>query len=154
MIQLQKILVPTDFSDNARIALDYAAELARSRNAEVLLVHVMEPPIYPVSFGVGPTNLPLMEQDIRRHVEEALERLRREAFGDTIRCRCIVREGQPFVEIVKAAREEGADMIVISTHGHSGIKHLLLGSTAERVVRKAPCPVLTVRQPGREFEMP
>ena len=152
MITLKKILVPTDFSENAGFAYAYARELAEKFEATIVVVHVAEPISYPIGPGqiaVGWENLESeLSTTIERNLEEALT-----AF-DGLEARATRRDGSPFAELVRAARDEHADLIVMSTHGHTGIKHLLIGSTAEKVVRKAPCPVLTVHPGDRNFVMP
>ena len=145
MFPIRRILVPTDFSDEAKHALRSAVELARIGQSEVVLVHVIEPPVYPVNLGIGPVVVPPLEQDLRERLAQALEQLRQQETG-TLASRVLIRDGRPFLEIVRAAADEHADLIVIATHGYTGLKHVLLGSTAERVVREAPCPVLVVRR--------
>jgi nucleotide-binding universal stress UspA family protein len=144
MPSFRRILIPTDFSEASRKALPHAAELARRYGAELVLMHAMEPPIQPVSFGVGPVVVPPIDDALRNKVKESLEQLRREDLGKA-QTRCLVREGRAYLEIVQAAQNEGCDLIVIATHGYTGLKHMLLGSTTERVVRTAHCPVLTVK---------
>ena len=154
MIQIKRILVPSDFSEPARKALVYAVEFAKAYEAEIILCHVMEPPIYPVSISVGAVSVPPIGDEMRQHTKEQLELLRTTEIGSKIASRIAVAEGKPFLEIVQLARSEGVDMIIISTHGHTGLKHVLVGSTTEKIVRKAPCPVLCVRQKEREFVQP
>ncbi len=154
MIKLRRILVPTDFSEHSKKALRYAAEFGRVHGAEVLLLHVVELPLYPVSFGVGPVAMPPIEEELKQAVRQHLVKLQEQELPPPLQSRTFVREGRPFLEVIAAAREFEADMIVMGTHGYSGVKHVLLGSTAEKVVRKAPCPVLTVRPDEREFVLP
>ena len=154
MIQIKRILVPSDFSEPARKALIYAVEFAKAYEAEIILCHVMEPPIYPVSISVGAVSVPPIGDEMRQHTKEQLELLRTAEIGSKIASRIAVAEGKPFLEIVQLARSEDVDMIIISTHGHTGLKHVLVGSTTEKIVRKAPCPVLCVRQKEREFVQP
>ena len=154
MIQIERILVPSDFSEPARKALIYAVEFAKAYEAEIILCHVMEPPIYPVSISVGAVSVPPIGDEMRQHTTEQLELLRAAEIGSEIPSRIAVAEGRPFLEIIQLARKDCVDMIIISTHGHTGLKHALVGSTTEKVVRKAPCPVLCVRQKEREFVRP
>ena len=154
MIQIERILVPCDFSEPARKALIYAVEFAKAYEAEIILCHVMEPPVYPVSISVGAVSVPPIGDEMRQHTREQLELLRTTEIGNKIPSRIAVAEGKPFLEIIQLARKEGVDMIVIATHGHTGLKHVLVGSTTEKVVRKAPCPVLCVREKEREFVQP
>lgn len=143
MLEIRKILAPTDFSENAKTGLDYARGLANVFGSEITLIHVTEPRFSYAGYGLSPE----VVRDIERETQEAIEEQIEKAKADLgeVRCSHLVREGAPFHEIVEAAREIDADLIVMATHGHTGIKHLLLGSTAEKVVRYAPCPVLTVR---------
>ncbi len=153
MFLLKRILCPIDFSDLSHKGLIYAASFAARYGSRLHVLHVVElPHLYDVSFhsyGVAPDRMP----------EEATQRakeLLRTAITDDIRemCREVeeeLRTGKPFVEIIRTAREEDVDMIVLSAHGHGGFSKTFIGSTTERVVRKAPCPVLTVKPEGHEF---
>jgi nucleotide-binding universal stress UspA family protein len=152
MITIRKILVPTDFSANAALAYPYASTLAATFGASIVLVHVTEPLIYPVGPGQIPVGWESLESERAEHVADELARLR-SAFGD-VPVSAIRRDGSPALEVVRCARDEAVDLIVVATHGHTGIKHLLMGSNAEKIVRKAPCPVLTVRPEGRDFVLP
>lgn len=142
-LRLQRILVPTDFSAASRKALAHAAALARLAGGEVTLLHVIEPPPYP-EFGYA--HIPLKEARQKRSAREGLEALRKELADEGMKSAFVVRTGSAFHEITEQAREEQADVIVIATHGRNALLHLLMGSTAERVVRHAPCPVLVVRE--------
>ena len=142
--KIERILVPLDFSPASMEALDYAVWLAKQFRAAIHLVHVYPPDEASSVPGAGH----LLFQSA-----EAIERLNEELTGihrkhvPTFRPEnCHVRGGRPYEEIVRLAREIDADLIVLATRGHSGLKRLLLGSTAERVVRSAPCPVLVVRK--------
>jgi len=146
MLDIKNILVPIDFSDSSRRSLDYALELAKLCRAKLMLLHVVD---YPPSF-----DLPDLDKGVRETRKQYLEQLQAQVISDTVPSSIIIREGTPFLEIVRAARDHQADLIVIATHGHTGIKHLLIGSTAERVVRKSSCPVLTYRAGQREFVLP
>ena len=154
MIDLKRILTATDFSPHSKIALDYAAAFAKAFGAEVTLCHVLERPDFisqlpPVAEGYFPPNLAeLHEKHARVQCEQVL------AAAGLSAARVLLRHGSPYPEIVRAAREENADLIIIGTHGRGAIAHMLLGSVAERVVRAAPCPVLTVRSGEHEFVMP
>ena len=150
MIQIKKILTPTDFSPQSKEALRYAVELAKVHEAEILLAHVMEPPIYPTMFEGAAVAVPPLDESFRKQLEEHLESVRQEEVGD-IPSKISVREGSPCTELSELAQEEDVDLIVIATHGYTGLKHMLLGSTAEKMVRNAPCPVLTVRQKAKDI---
>ncbi len=155
MKPIKRILVATDFSDCSREAVDYALSFAERVGAEVDIVHVVERPVY---FEVGVAHsLQLrhnVEQWLRELKQEAANRL--EALVTEVRgrypgVRSALRDGTPVDEILKAARDMAADVIVIGTHGRTGLPHVLLGSVAERVVRGAECAVLTVRDGGKKI---
>jgi nucleotide-binding universal stress UspA family protein len=146
--QFQKILVPIDFSECSKKALQYALPLAKRYNAALTLLNVVPIPPYAVGEVSGGEYTPSLartsaEQDLAKIVKDVI---RGEVVADTL-----VRNGSPATEIVELARAMPADAIIISTHGRSGLRHVLLGSVAEYVVRHAPCPVLVVRQRQREF---
>lgn len=140
-LDIRKVLVPLDFSDPSQRAMQYARRFAEPSQAELILLYVIEPVAYPAELGVV-INL---DADLAERAQGELEKLRDQHLGDYPGTRCLVRSGVADAEIVTCARDEQVDLIVIGTHGFSGFKHLLLGSTAERLVRDAPCPVLTVR---------
>lgn len=140
----QHILIATDFSELARKGVECGIQLARATKAKVSLLHVIENTWYPGTFGMGAMPLPDLESEVRKAAKERMEKLKA-AFDDgSTLCRILLRDGVPWSEIVNASQEEKADLIVLSTHGYTGLKHALLGSQAERVVRTATCPVLTV----------
>jgi nucleotide-binding universal stress UspA family protein len=143
--RIRRILVPVDFSEHSKDALRYAVDLGSIFDAELILVFVVESVGYPADLGYGQVALPQIERELTERGRSELERLARENVGGKLPVRFHVPAGRPFVEILRAAREFEADMIVIATHGHTGVEHILFGSTAEKVVRKAPCPVLVVR---------
>ena len=153
-----KILAPTDFSDDSIYALSYAVEMAQKFSAEVIVLHV-DQALAPVmiselnpGFDMGAMNRIAEEQRLlaMRELDQTTARLR----GQGIKTRALLRVGAPFLEIINSAQSEGADLIVMGTHGRSGLSHVLMGSVAERVVRKAHCAVLTVRHPDRKFRHP
>ena len=144
----KRILVATDFSACADAARVVATALARALGATLALVHVQSPlPTYAFAEG-GALDLARLEDEQRRWALERLEIQAEEtARAAGIAVTTAIRVGTPAAEIVEAAREAGADVIVVGTHGRTGLNRLLIGSVAERVVRTAPCPVLTVRDP-------
>lgn len=151
MIKLKKILVPIDFSKFSAKALRYAEELAEKFHAEVHLLHAFE--TVPIMNGEGVYFPP----DVAAQEEEASRKLLDEQevnVPDTVAVVRKLNHGHPFVEIVRYAKENEVDLIIMGTHGRGAIAHMLLGSVAEKVVRKAPCPVLTVRDEEHEFVMP
>jgi universal stress protein A len=156
MIQINRILVPVDFSEFGKHAMRYGCELARRFSSELHLLHVVED-IYPMVPEAGlllPAQTDFLT-GLRQNAQKALEQLPPADIGngitDVIRH---VGNGTPFLEIIRYAREHNIDLIVIGTHGRSGLVHILMGSVAERIVRKSPCPVLTVRPEGHDFVMP
>jgi universal stress protein A len=135
------VLAPTDFSAAALAGVRGALEVAARYDAELVLLHVVEP-LNPVSYLRCDVERQA-HSELRRHTERELAALARDLAR--IRVRWFVREGVPWLTITRFAKTVGADLIVMSTHGRSGLKRVLLGSVAERVVRHAPCPVLTIR---------
>lgn len=154
MIELKKILLPTDFSDNSNQALDYASALAQKFDAEIHLLHVLQDLIA----LIPEPGVALIPGDFHEELKQSAEQSLKQVLGsDSASGLSVVRatrDGTPFVEIIRYAKENDVDLIVMGTHGRSGLSHVLLGSVAERVVRKAPCPVLTVRQAGHQFVKP
>jgi universal stress protein A len=142
-IKVKEILVPTDFSEDSKKALEFARKFAEQFDARLTLLYVMEPVFYP-DFAYTPL---LVEND--RLVEAAEKEIAalpaRNGIPEKLLRKTLVRTGVPFREITDAARTLKVDMIIISTHGRSGLTRALLGSTTERVVRHAHCPVLVVR---------
>jgi nucleotide-binding universal stress UspA family protein len=156
MIDLHRILIPTDFSKHSHNALTYGAAFAEKFGAELYLLHVVQDLalFIPDAVAVAPPLAPPIEQ-FTAAARAALERAVQEnAALKGLRVHPEVREGTPFYEIIRFAQETDIDLIVMGTHGHTGLAHMLLGSVAEKVVRKAPCPVLTVRHPEHEFVHP
>jgi nucleotide-binding universal stress UspA family protein len=150
-IKLRRLLVPIDFSKHSKNALKYAISFARQFKASIDLIYVVEPTIYPADFSFGQIGFPNVEDELRTHGAEELEKLMTKEIGKKVTSRKVVRTGKPFFEINQYASEEDIDLIIIATHGHSGVEQILFGSTAEKVVRKAPCPVLVVRTGEHEF---
>lgn len=154
-----KVLSTTDFSEDSTLALGYAEEIARRFSAEIILLHVDQPlPPVMVSPEIGPMmDVGAMsriaeEQRLlaQRELDAIVNRLRVGGF----RARSLLKVGSPFLEIINTAQAEGVDLVVMGTHGRTGLAHVLMGSVAERVVQKAPCPVLTIRHPDRKFKHP
>lgn len=145
---VKRILVPIDFSESSQKALGRAAALARRFDAGITLLHVVVP--IPVSneYPFGPAPMQYQDDAATQSIEDRLSILGRKEAGDRV-SEVIVRCGAAFDEIARAAKELDIDLIVLSTHGYTGLKHILLGSTAERVVRHAPCAVLVLRERGR-----
>jgi nucleotide-binding universal stress UspA family protein len=155
MIDLHRILVPTDFSKYSQSALTYAAAFAEKFGAELTLLHVVQDLalFIPDMVTVSPPLAPSVDQ-LTEAARTAFDRLIKENHLEHLTIQREVRQGTPFYEIIRCAKEKDIDLIVMGTHGHSGLAHVLLGSVTEKVVRKAPCPVLTVRHPEHEFVHP
>jgi nucleotide-binding universal stress UspA family protein len=152
-VQIRRILVPVDFSALADVAFEYALGLAQRLDAKLLLLHVFQVP----AFAYPDASVPLPAETLleaEHMARSSLDKLLKRAEAASVPASPLLLEGAAFVEIIRAARSEGADLIVMSTHGRTGLRHALLGSVAEKVVRKAPCPVLVVRSPGATFEPP
>jgi nucleotide-binding universal stress UspA family protein len=153
-----KILAATDFSDDSNYALGYAEELARQFGAEITVVHV-DQPLAPVmvselSPGLDFGAMSRIAEEQRTIALAQLEKTSARLREEGMKARGLLKVGAPFLEIIRTAQAENFDLIVLGTHGHTGLAHVLMGSVAERVVRKAPCPVLTVRHPDRKFTHP
>jgi nucleotide-binding universal stress UspA family protein len=145
---LKKILVPVDFSTLSKKGVDYAVALAKQFGSEVTLFHVTQSCV-PVADIVGPETTDLLQR-IHEAAETSLAKWHAE-LDRGVASKTVLRFGEPCMEIVRAAKELSIDLIVISTHGRIGLAHTFLGSTAERVIRHAPCPVLVVREREHEF---
>ncbi len=154
MIDLKIIMAPTDFSKYSRHAFLYAESLAKEYKAKLIVIHVVEDKL--PTFVSEYTAVP-MEEIVEAEEKKAMKELKAFAKSEVepgIKMELIVKRGTPYLEIIKAAKEKKVDLIVIATHGRNILSHTLFGSTAERVVRKAPCPVLSVKSPEHEFIMP
>ena len=149
MFPLKKILCPTDFSDPSLLAINAATELAGISGAEIILIHAVSPlpvsPQPPVDMQAFDTAAYL--EQMLTSGRESMQRLIKEKIPDEVPSRSAILAGSPSEEITRVAQEEGADLIVIATHGLTGWKRFIFGSVAERVVRLSPCPVLTIPAP-------
>ena len=144
----KRICCPIDFSDASRAAMEVAADLARRTGAELVLLHAYPIPGYTFPDGSVVAS-PKMMQDLADQAERHLEEWRLDAAkitGGTVTTHKAI--GEPAAEIVAFAKSAGSDLVVVGTHGRTGLEHALMGSVAERVVRRAHCPVLTVRPPA------
>lgn len=155
MLKIKKILVPTDFSEFGEQALLYGCELAKKFEAELHLLNVVQDAVamFPEPNMMG-TSMNDLVADMQSLAHKQLEEMPNLPGTEDLKVIREVRVGPAFLEILRYAKKSDIDLIVIGTHGRTGIKHMLLGSVAEKVVRKAPCPVLTVSHPEREFVMP
>jgi universal stress protein A len=149
-ITVRKILVPTDFSPASRKSLSYALRFAEGLNSEITLLHVLEPET-PLTLAGRPATAAFSEEELA-DAEEGLRGLTDSAnAAGGAGTKSILRTGIATHQIVEAAKELDVDLIVIATHGFTGWKHFAIGSTAERVARAAPCPVLVVREKEHDF---
>lgn len=148
MLSIQHIMLATDFSPGSEAAAALAFEMARKFAARLTILHVYSAPVYIGAFGDAYALPPEVMEKIRADAERALDGLRLRAAKVAITAEPLALEGIAPDLIVAAARSRRVDLVVMGTHGRTGLKHLLLGSVAERVVRTAECPVLTVRIPA------
>ena len=140
-VEIHHILTPTDFSDPSQQVVTSAFELAQTFGAKLSLLHVIEVPVYAIE-----VSLPL--EDLERDARQKLALLHPEAGAAHVDVTRLVVLGVPYQRILETVAAEQVDLIVMATHGRTGLAHLVMGSVAERVVRLAPCPVLTIRPPG------
>ncbi|MHC4875540.1 MAG: universal stress protein [Planctomycetota bacterium] len=148
-IKLNRVLVPVDFSPTSDKAFDYAVEFARVFGAEILAAHIVEDPIL-----YAPTTDPVYRADFEQMVQQKLDSLAEHRDCEGISIRTMIQSGTPFYEIIQLAGTEDCELIVMGTHGHGPLQHVLMGSVAEKVVRKAKCPVLVVRPDQHQFVRP
>lgn len=146
MLKLKKILYPTDFSESSLEALKYALSFAKSCQAKLILMHVVNEKIFSEGLSLARVAAPeSLEQEMSAEAGRQLKMLIPAAERHGLEWEMVILYGMPFLEIIRYAKENAVDMIVIGTHGRSGVEHIIFGSTAEKVVRKAPCPVLSVK---------
>jgi nucleotide-binding universal stress UspA family protein len=152
----KKILFCTDFSEDAHWAFTYALNLAKSYKSKLFILHVTPEPVHPeqLSIYLPPEKLKELKASQKKEMNQQLEMHYLKKMRGFKNYKVVFKEGEPFVEIIQIAKKESAHLIVMGTHGRTGLDHILFGSTAEKVVRKSPCPVLTIRLPGKKFRMP
>jgi len=146
-LRLKSILVPIDFSKSCQQAFAYALPLARQFGGEITLLHAIEPPRYAMDLSYIPMSEGFPTASMKKELEELGRRMMEPKFLKDV----VVQVGTAFEVITNTARDCEIDLIVLTTHGKTGLKHVFMGSTAERVVRHAPCPVLVVRKCEHEF---
>lgn len=144
------ILVPIDFSPYSQKALRYGRTLAHAFEANLHLLHVLDQPIHPAHYGLGDDLLIRLNPEVQHRSQEEMERLVSQ-LGAEVRCQTHLCEGRAYNEIVRFVQEEECDLVVMGTHGLSGLEHFLLGGTTEKVMRHASCPVLAVKLKERDF---
>jgi nucleotide-binding universal stress UspA family protein len=153
-MQIKTILFPTDFSNGARAAMDHAISLAKDYHAKLVLLYVIQDISIAEWYIPSSISVTDLVEDMQKSAMREMDKWYNEVAAMVKDVEKMVVRGVPFVEIIRTAKDKNADLIVIGTHGRTGIDHMLFGSTAEKVVRKASCPVLTVRITGKEFKMP
>ena len=152
MIALKTVLVPTDFSETSDCALRYAKAFARAFDASLHVLHVVQEPFaQPWAVEAYGFALATLQEDWMRESKVRIEQTLTADERTRFRAELHTRLGHPVVEILRFARDHSVDLIVMGTHGRGPLRHMVMGSVAERVVRKAGCPVLTVHHPEREF---
>jgi nucleotide-binding universal stress UspA family protein len=155
MIKIGNVLVATDFGDAAASALAYGREFARAFGARLHVLHVVENPLMWVGPESAAVDLVQVEKDLEAMAQDKMDRLVTAEDRQQLRAVPVIRAGsRPAVEIAAYAKLAAIDVVILGTHGRSGVSHVLMGSVAEKVVRIAPCPVLTVRHPEHEFIAP
>ena len=148
----KKILFCTDFSENSMPARATAVEYAKAFKSELLIIHVVNSRLlgYPTFEDKIPVDMALLRTNIEEGVEQELDLIAKDCKRKVKRVKAFYRTGAPAEEIARVVGEESIDLVVMGTHGATGLRHLILGSTAENVVRTARCPVLTVRPAPKE----
>ena len=155
MITLKTILMATDFSETSKMALNHAKAMAERFDASLHLLHVLQDPRAQAwSVEAVGMNLDQLLTDWTQQAQQQLDESLTEEERRSLRAVAETRVGYPFLEIIRYAKTHDVDLIVLGTHGRGAIEHMLLGSVAEKVVRKAPCPVLTVREGQSSFSLP
>jgi nucleotide-binding universal stress UspA family protein len=149
-MNVKKILFPTDFSEGSDNALPYAADMAKHYGAKLCVLHVIQDITEATGWYVPHVSLDELYRDIEKNAAKEMDRYGVEELRGIKDIERIVVKGRPYDEILKFARGNKADLIVIGTHGRKGLDRVIFGSTAEKVVRDAPCPVLSVRLPDHE----
>ena len=144
------IVVPIDFSAHSLKAVEYATDLAQTFNSRLYFLHVIEQEIHPSFYAAGVTSIFEIDHDLKERVVQNMQEFVEDFLDESMTTEYVVREGKAHREIVEFAKEKGMDLIVIATHGLSGLEYLLLGSTTEKVVRWATCPVFTVKSETEE----
>jgi len=155
MAEIRRILYATDFSELSAWALGYAVYLARCCGAELHCVHVVDDSYqYWVTFGAAAVPAGPSAEELLAAARKEMDRFLADHPAGEVKVVKRLLRGRPFLELIRYARREQMDLIVMGTHGRAGLSHVLMGSVAEKVVRKSPCPVLTIRHPDQRFQMP
>ena len=147
----EKILVPIDFSEHSNTALAHAKAIAESYEAGLQLLHVIEEPVHPALSLGGKSSIFDIVPDLKADCKKRIEKMMKETKGPEVKSEIFIIEGTASSDIIRFASETNSDLIVIATHGLTGIEHLLMGSVTEKVVRMASCPVFTVKSFGKHL---
>jgi nucleotide-binding universal stress UspA family protein len=152
MAEIKKILYATDFSENSKWALTYALSIAQKYDAKIYIIHVIQQPTYPLGMyaEISFDAMDKFNRNISDVTEKEMKNLCEVEMQGFKNYESMTINGTPFIEIIRTAKEKEVDLIVVGTHGRTGLDYVLFGSTAEKVVRKASCPVLSVRLPGKK----
>ena len=146
MVSVNTIICPIDFSDFSHAALSHAETIARTFGAELIVAHIVEPVLYPVAYGLPVADPSFnLEEESRRGAQKALAPIVDDIASRGVDAKSLVSTGTASLKVCQLVEEHGIDLVVLSTHGLTGVKHMLMGSTAERVVRRCKVPVLTVK---------
>lgn len=151
---IERILIPTDFSESSRYALKYAVDLNAVFKARLFLLHVLQDFTEFSEYNLSPSILPQLYLEFEENAAKRLEEMVTHMVPPETHCDTYILHGVPFYEIIQFSKREKVDLIVIGTRGRTGIQHVLFGHTAEKVVKKSHCPVLSVKHPEIEFSMP
>ncbi|OPZ60282.1 MAG: hypothetical protein BWY87_00553 [Deltaproteobacteria bacterium ADurb.Bin510] len=143
----KKILVPTDFSSSAQHAFEYAVELNKLYGARLYLVHVLQDFTDFSEFNLSPTILPQLYAEFEENATKRLDDMIVNLVPEPMCCDMYILHGVAYYEVTEFAKAEGIDLIVIGSRGRTGLSHLIFGSTAEKIIKRATCPVLTIKHP-------
>jgi nucleotide-binding universal stress UspA family protein len=147
MINYKNILVPTDFSEGFDIALSHAEEIALMNNARLHIIHIIEPTAFPSDLSFSQVSFVNLEKELEKNALIEIQKIEENLKSKHIDCKTEISYGRASDQIINYSIENDIDLICISTHGRRGLDHLLFGSTTERVLKRAHCPVLAVRIP-------
>lgn len=148
MQPFDNILIATDFSENSEHAFEYALALAKQFQAKLIVMHVINEPVDLRGFYVPHISFEQLEKEIEDGAEKMMETFCQTRMADFSNYSTAIVTGIPYEEIIRKAQDTSSSLIVLGTHGRTGLDHIIFGSTAERVVRSASCPVLTIRMPA------